>query len=187
MSTKRPTKKPPAKAGAPEGAEEKRRRAEERKLARARFEAEHGDGQSALWDFIYEFDTLGDWKEADEWAMERLLDHVQKIADSINRYLDHECRTMDDAFKVRRPNGYRQAAARKRHLYRRKVQFYGRVLKSAGAVVDSAFFEVIGAIVGVSKTQASDWYYEVKLPPYKQIKDLPPALEKYRDQLRWKK
>lgn len=154
---------------------------------RDKFEAEHGQGYDALWNFIYEYETLGDWKEADPWVMERLFDCIKDIAASINRYLDHECRTMDEAFRVRRPDGYRRAAARKRHLHRHNVQICGRVLKSAGVVVDASFFEVIGDFVGVSKTQASEWYYEVRFPPYKQITDLPPALEKYRSMLRWKK
>lgn len=187
MKTKQPTKKAPVKAGASTSIEDKRQRAMEIKIAREKFESKNGSGHVELLDFVYEYEALGDWKEADRWAMQRLMDHVQNIATSVNRYLNHDCRSLDEAFCVMRPKNYSQVSERKRHLYSRKVRMYGRILKASGAVVDTAFFEVLGEIVGVGKTKASDWYYEVKLPPYKQMMDLPPAFEKYRARLNWKK
>lgn len=186
MTARPAKKKTPAKAGARLSVDEKREQAAVRKIEIAEFQAQHGEGHNDLENFLLEFEA-NDFSEANPAAYERLLEHVEMLARAISGYLDHEFRTLDEAFKVRRPEGYRQPAARKRHLHRRKVLVAGRVLKSAGAVVDTAFFEVVGQIAGVKKTQASDWYYEVVLPRYKQITDLPPALEKYRNQLNWKK
>ena len=187
MANKKPMKKAPAKKAGAKNQAEKRLLAAARRESKARFDAQHGEGHNVLENFIYEYETLGNWEDADPNDMQRLFEYIEEIAGAVNRYLGHECRRLDIAFRVRRPDGYRQKAARKRYLYRRQAQVVGRILKSAGAVVDAAFFEVIGEVVGVSKTQASEWYYEVKFPPYKQVTDLPPALEKYRQQLRWKK
>ena len=158
-----------------------------RNEALAAFRAKWGEGHNDLENFLLEVDRLGNLAEADPTDMEWLFEHVVKIATAVRSYISHESRTLDEAFRVHRPSGYRQPAARKRYMHRRSVQFHGRVLKSAGAVVDQAFFEVLADIVGVNKTLASEWYYEVTLPPFKQVDDLPPALEKYRSRLNWKR
>lgn len=136
----------------------KRQEAATRKASLASFHAQYGEGYNDLENFLYELDTFGAAYDDTE-LVEDLLRHVSKVAAAITAYLEHEYSTLDDAFKVRRPDGYRRAAARKKHLHMRQLQQDGEQLRKRGAVVDSAFFEFLAARHKVDKTRAAEWYY----------------------------
>jgi len=166
----------------------KRRTRGEPKLSLDEFQAQYGKGYNRLEDFLYEFDTIGDWSAADPAELERLYWHVERIAKSINGYMSHEFRTMDEAFQVRRPDGYRQPSARKRYLHMRNLQDLGLKLRKRGAVTDNQFFEFLGRMFNVDKTLAAEWYYQkhrgAKPDPTLDNSDIP---EWARDQINWRR
>lgn len=167
--------------------EEKRQRAAANRAALAEFHAQHGEGYNDLENFIYELDTF-DADYDDPELVRDLLHHVSKVAAAISSYLEHEHRTLDEAFRVRRPDGYRRAAARKKHLHMRQLQQDGEHLRKRGAVVDSAFFEFLANRHKVDKTKAAEWYYlkHRGLRP-DSSKDSSDLSELVRSQLNWKK
>lgn len=97
----------------------------------------------------------------DDFRSELLVDAIAEIAEAFRKYVEHEVSSLDDAFGVSRPAGYRRPAARKRFLKRKRLQRQALWLRDAGAKVDPAFFEVLGTVNGVKPTQAKDWYYEL--------------------------
>lgn len=136
----------------------KRQEAATRKASLASFHAQYGEGYNDLENFIYEFDTFGAAYDDPE-LVEGLLRSVAKIADAVSAYLEHKHSTLDEAFRVRRPDGYRRASARKRHLHMMQLQQDGEYLRKRGAIVDAAFFEFLASRHKVDKTRAAEWYY----------------------------
>lgn len=163
--------------------ERKRERslAKARALARARaaglaeFHALHGAGHNKLENFLNAFDRV-DGAEAEPSAVEDLIDQMRWVADAFRGYLQHEYRSLDQAFDVRRPKSYRQPAARKRALLMRRVQEEGRELRLHGCTVGDAMFQFLATRHGTNKTDAGAWYlakYKGLMPdPTKSMDDL---------------
>lgn len=110
---------------------------------------ESGDGDallSALLNALISRDPLPDWL-------------CGQIASAIYRYQHHDAFSLDEAFRVSRPSGYRQKARREQRRVGTVVAYDVRALVRAGAVVDEALFAAVGKLHGVGKTTASKWYY----------------------------
>lgn len=184
-------------SGAPETTIERKRRearerAEVRRIELAKFHAQYGEGHNSLENFVYEYGAFGSLDPTDPHDLDRLeelLEHVKTVAKAIQRYLDHETRTLDEAFKVRRPDGYRQPAERRKFLKIDPVQRDGRFLREHGAVIDDAFFEVLAERHGIKTTVAREYYYaDPKLKGLKPKAGKSPdeVNSEYRRRLNWK-
>lgn len=137
------------------------------------------DGEDLIFQFIAACDS-GDLTS--EW----FVDMVEDVRLAFGRYDRHEVSTLDEAFGLQRPDGYRRSAAEERDKKRRRVQIVGRVLRDCGAAVDSALFEVLAEIHGTNRTKATEWYYEANksLPP-RGFSELPEQYRRFVDQLNW--
>lgn len=176
-ATKKSTKKAPAKKAGATNAEtlsqkldrkraEARERAEARRIAQEEFNAEYGEGHKILDSFMYEYETLGTIEGADPQDIGYFMESVREIANAIQRYLSHESRSLDDAFRVHRSKRYRQPAARKKYLHMYALQYDGAFLRRHGAKANEAFFELLARRHKlISKngnpdtTLAKEWYY----------------------------
>ncbi len=116
-----------------------------------------------------------------------------ELAGAIYRYTQHDARTLDEAFRVKRPDGYRLAAARDRRRKGLVVTAQIMELHSAGAAVDEALFAAVGELHGVKKTTISDWYYLHRTHPMFAHKRpvarsaLKPELTGLADKVNWKR
>jgi hypothetical protein len=186
MTNKRPAKKVPAKKAGADRLAEKRALAAERREERDKFEAQHGEGHIALENFLDAFKQYDDFKDPAD--RENFHYYTREIAFAIRAYLTHEAGTLVKAFKVRRPVGYRQPAARKKFMKMATVQRDGLTLRKHGAVVDDAFFELLAELHGIKTTAAREYYYAkhkgAKPEPGKSADQINPA---YRARLNWKK
>lgn len=150
-------------------------------IARYRAAAQAGDGRALL--AALEAACVGRC-EMPDWLQ-------QAIVSAIRRYTHHQAHTLDDAFNVKRPGGYRRKASRDRATTGFLVWADVAELVSAGAVVDEALFEAVGALHNVGKTTAAKWYYTYleRLPPHhlpRTIEALPDRLAALRDVIGWK-
>lgn len=82
-----------------------------------------------------------------------------KVASAIRRYSHHEVSTLDQAFNVKRPAGYRRKAVAAR--WNKAILIVRDVhdLSEHGFPIDGSLFEEVGKLHGVGKTKASEWYY----------------------------
>lgn len=82
-----------------------------------------------------------------------------RVLTAIRRYTHHEVSTLDLAFNVKRPKGYRRPAVRGR--WEKAVLIVRDVCKlnMHGVSIDDGMFEEVGKLHGIKKSQASDWYY----------------------------
>ena len=186
MAAKKATKKAPAKKAGAKSLKEKRAIAADRRAKKAAFEAQYGEGHAALvsfWDAFEQYDAFKD--PAD---LEQFHHHTVDVALAIRAYLTHAAGTLDEAFKVRRPDGYRQPTERKKFLKKAAVQREGKLLRyEHGVVVDDAFFELLAERHQVSATIAKQYYYA----KHKGLKPKPEASPEgihpeYRRRLNWK-
>ena len=150
--------------------------------------------QDKLWRFL---DGLENFKDDHDprqlgFRTELFAESADYVARKIKQYLEHETTSMDEAFELRRPKGYRRASAREEHLKMHAVQRTGLKIRNAGAVTDEAFFEVLGQIHNLKRTKAKELYYRygnnVDLPPRPRVgvSMLPHEYEVFADQLMWK-
>jgi len=114
----------------------------------------------------------------------------QSTAHALDRYVNHEVRTLDEAFRVKRPKGYNLKAARLMNVDGRLVFTDVCDMVAAGAVLDEVLFEAVGKLRGVKKTTASKWYYHhYHQAPYileETTRDsLPPHLEAIAGHVNW--
>lgn len=112
----------------------------------------------------------------------------------LERYELHEAGSLDEAFGVCRPGGYRRPAARAEidpgwHAVRDAND-----LAIAGAVIDAALFDAVAALHGVGSTSVKKWYYnsvttaiERKWHGTGSIDGLPAHLLTLVDAVNWKK
>lgn len=114
------------------------------------------------------------------------------LGQAIGRYTEHTAATLDEAFLVARPSGYRQPAARNgAHLGRLVVRDVQDMIL-AGAVVDDGLFEAIGGFHGVGKSTVKKWYYSSATYVIEgqskagNWRDVPSHLRCLRDQVNWK-
>lgn len=82
-----------------------------------------------------------------------------KVAAAIRRYSFHEVLTLDEAFGVKRPGGYRRGSTQQRWNNSWVVVHDILQLHRAGVPIDDALFEAVGARHGIGKTTASKWFY----------------------------
>ena len=82
-----------------------------------------------------------------------------QVVRSIRNYTHHKTTTLDEAFNVKRPDGYRRQAAKDR--WNKGVLVVSDVIAliRAGRPVDDGMFEEVGSSRGVGKTTAKKWYY----------------------------
>ena len=206
MTKDRPPKNAPAKAGVTarptasgksESIEQKRARrkleSERARIELEKFQAQYGKGYNALENFVYELDTFGSFEsvslsEEDEFRFQELMSHVERLGKIITSYLEHEFSSLDEAFQVRRPDGYRRPAERKKHLHMRKLQEDGCFLRKHGAKIGPEFFEFLATRHLVNKTTAAEWYYrkhrDLEPDP---IKDKSAVHPEVRARLKWKR
>lgn len=186
MATKRTAKKAPAKKAGADRVAEKRALAAERRERKAAFEAQYGEGHNALENFLDAFKQYDDFKDPAD--VERFHHYAVDIALAIRAYLTHETRKLDDAFKVRRPDGYRQPAERKRYLQMDRLQREGAFLRGYGARADDALWELLAERHLTNTSDAKKWYYMkhkgLQPDPGKDPATLPKWV---RDRLKWKK
>lgn len=136
-------------------------------------------GNALIEEFLYAYEVM---EEDDAW----LLEVLPEVVKCFQRYQRHEAKTLDEAFGAERPTKYRHGPARNRARNRGRVRNLGRSFFNAGAVIDDAFFEVLGEICQVSGGTARAWYYEQPvLPRPGSFSKLHPALEPYRDRMSW--
>ncbi len=81
------------------------------------------------------------------------------LGEAIGRYTRHAAATLDDAFGVERPSGYRQPAAERCAQLGPRVARDVQDMILAGAVVDDGLFEAVGDLHGVGKSTVKKWYY----------------------------
>jgi len=154
--------------------------------------------QDRLWRFVEEFEVFRDlhaFGESDaseiKYRAELFLEAAEHAAKGFQKYLNHETTTLDEAFDLKRPKGYRRAIAHEERVKERALQRTGRMFRSAGAAIDDAFFAVLGEIYGVSKTKASVFYYRershvpVPAPPPPGTRPLAKEYAQFIDQLTW--
>lgn len=116
-----------------------------------------------------------------------------EVAVALYRYRYHHTKTLDEAFGVARPAGYRQETKSKRWYVGMNVMWDARLLIEAGASVDEALFEAVGTTYGIGKTTASKYYYwhvrHRQLPPPERgtraRDDLPPWLQAVAADVNW--
>lgn len=150
-------------------------------IERYRETAQAGDGRALL--AALESACVGRC-EMPDWLQ-------QAIVTAIRRYTHHQAHTLDEAFNVKRPNGYRRKASRDRATTGFLVWFDVSELVSAGAVVDEALFEAVGSLHGVGKTTAAKWYYTYleRTPRHglpMALEALPARLAALKDRIGWK-
>lgn len=131
-----------------------------------------------------------------ESSLDEILENYRWMESALLRYAWHEVMTLDEAFGVSRPDGYRMAAARrelesKADLIRDVYRFC-----DAGAVRDDDLFEVVGKIHGCGKTLAKEWWRERPKhrgfgrkpgPAITTPRELPKDLLPYRDEVKWRR
>jgi hypothetical protein len=81
------------------------------------------------------------------------------LRETIERYESHEVSTLDEAFSVQRPPGYRRPAARAAVAPGYQAVRDANDLAHAGAVIDDALFEAVAMIHDVGSTSVKKWYY----------------------------
>lgn len=79
---------------------------------------------------------------------------------TIDQYELHEASTLDEAFGVQRPSGYRRPAARAAIDPGYQAVRDANDLALAGAVIDDALFEAVAGIHNVGSTSVKKWYYK---------------------------
>lgn len=143
-----------------------------------------GGNREALVEAVLSAASSGDpWPE---WVRD-------EIAAAMLRYRDHYARTLDEAFAISRPSGYRQQARIKRLHHGLLVALDVHMLVQAGACVDDALFEAVGAVNKIGKTTASKYYYwHIKTrripPPRRDARtrdQLPPWLQDIASEVNW--
>lgn len=110
---------------------------------------ESGDGNAlleAIMDVVLSREAFPEWLS-------------YKVARAIRNYTHHKTLTLDDAFGVARPQGYRRQAAQARwdgaFIVVRDVMH----LHQSGVPIDDGLFEAVGKLHGIGKTTASKWFY----------------------------
>ncbi len=158
MTNKRATKKAPAEVGAGGMVESDAEAARIKAIVSEHWASqieekrpaiEGGDGNALLgsiMDVVMSGDPFPEWLSF-------------KVARAIRAYQHHETLTLDDAFHVKRPDGYRRKAAEDRWNHAWPVVRDIRHLHAAGVPVGDALFEVVGERHGIGKTTASKWFY----------------------------
>lgn len=150
MAAKKPVKKSPAPAGAAyeipfkDLAEAYSHQVENRRTAVTK-----GNGDAllaAIMDVVHGRIPFPEWLAVE-------------VAAAIRRYTHHHVSTLDQAFGVKRPAGYRRKAVRERLEKAAIVIHAVHDLNRAGYPIDENMFEEVGKHVGVRKTTASKWYY----------------------------
>jgi len=128
-------------------------------------------------DFLYWIDRFSDcisgvedYKESYKYreyeehisVFEDYLDDALKCCDfvleALMRYRSHEVLTLNEAFEIERPSGYRREAANRVFLLKSKVIRDIRAFEHAGAAKDDALFEAVGKIHGCGKTLAKKFW-----------------------------
>lgn len=82
-----------------------------------------------------------------------------KVAHAIRNYTHHKKATLDEAFGVVRPQGYRRQATQARWDNAFKVVKDVMHLHQAGVPIDDGLFDAVGQLHGIGKTRASKWFY----------------------------
>ena len=186
------SRKPGDMKGAAESAPRRKARSS-LELSEAHYDWNHRDsGEPLIYDYIDSFDSWADYLDDEchdkEYEQERVIEKSRRIIEAFRRYLDHEVSTLDEAFAVGRPKGYRRNAAeievkKKRMVQRDVLQFV-----QAGVVIDEALFAVVGKIHGIGKTQVGEWWgaRKHKIPRERLRKTkLPKEFEIYRNEITW--
>jgi hypothetical protein len=157
MATNHPPEKAPAKKAGADRLVEKRAIAAERRESKAAFDAQYGEGHNKIENFLDAFKQYDDFKDPAD--LEDFHYYAIDIALAIRAYLTHETRTLDKAFKVRRPDGYRQPAERKRYLRMKNLQSEGRMLREHGAKADVELWQLLAERHLTNPATAREWYY----------------------------
>ena len=110
---------------------------------------EAGDGDALLEAIM---DVVLSRKAFPEWL-------AYSVARAIRGYTHHKASTLDEAFGVSRPQGYRRKAVQARWDGALPVVQDVMHLQKAGVPVDDGLFEAVGELHGIGKTTASKWFY----------------------------
>ncbi len=131
-----------------------------------------------------------------EHSLDTILENYRLMESALLRYAWHEVMTLDEAFGVSRPDGYRMAAARRQLESKADLIMDIHRFRDAGAALDDDLFEVVGKIHGCGKTLAKKWWKDK--PPRRRAGlkpgrastkpgELPKELLPYRDMVKWRR
>ena len=147
---------------------------------------EAGDGEALL---IAVLDALVAREPFPGWLGDALIA-------AIRRYQQHDAHSLDEAFNVKRPAGYRRGAARDRRKIGAMVVYDINQMARAGAVIDDELFEAVGNLHGVGKTTAKGYHYSGAGWPAWALPDpaeapmertaLPPQLRELECMVKWR-
>lgn len=102
------------------------------------------------------------------------------LTEILERYHSGECRTLDEAFNVKRPPNWKQSAHREKravirwrfpelkYKYPPGVSKIGRLwlrakdMQAEGMPTDAALWEALAGEFHVSASRAKEWFYEVE-------------------------
>ncbi len=98
------------------------------------------------------------------------------LKETIERYHSGECKTLDEAFNVKRPPNWKQSAHREKRSFLRwqhskrppGVSKIGRLwlrakdMQAEGMPTDAALWEALADEFHVSASRAKEWFYEVE-------------------------
>ena len=84
---------------------------------------------------------------------------ARKVVQAIRKYTHHKASTLDAAFNIRRPGGYKRPAQQDRWDRAGLVVSEVIAMRRSGEAVDDLMFEQVGSKHGIKKTKAKDWYY----------------------------
>lgn len=111
----------------------------------------------------------------------KLADWVARaVVIAIDKWDRAKVRTLDEAFDVERPKGYRRGPAEKKRALQSYVYIEVINLITGGHPVDESLFESVGEKFGIGKTQATIYYYDFK-------KRIDPLIESFKQDISKKK
>lgn len=135
----------------------------------------------------YEEDQAGNgllllevFRRAAQYRVPVPTDAYLALNEVLERYHSGECKTLDEAFNVKRPPNWKQSAHREKRSFLRwqssdlryksppGVSKIGRLwlrakdLQAEGMPTDGALWEALAAEFHVSPARAREWFYEVE-------------------------
>ncbi len=133
----------------------------------------HDDVREALFEYERTEDgllLLEVFRRAAQYGIPVPPDAYLALNGVLDRYQSGECKTLDEAFNVKRPQNWKQPATQaKRQIDRTGMSRIGRLwhrgkeLQAAGIMpTDNALWEALAAEFYVSPSRAKNWFYEVE-------------------------
>ena len=95
----------------------------------------------------------------DRFQWEGLLDDAKPVAKAFEKYLEHEAKTLDAAFGVKRPPNYHLAVARERLVKSDDVFTDCMRLYHAGATIDMPLFEAVAELHSLKASKVKEYFY----------------------------